>query len=198
MHIHATEKQLSQLESLTDPKDIDGLIAEILAQTNFGTLQLVKEATLDAAATVFNALPTFNIEIPSRTVELMINFSLLIAGFIACRRLGVNFVIVCFFVAIYLLYEFLDYECRKVSLILVIFTEAICDFIIEFIFGRKLRSRRRSHSIMAAIKILAKIQTRPDGWNSFLATIVPLVENIYRNKHVNRINAMSLISSMSS
>lgn len=114
MHIHATEEQLLKLEKLSDPNDIDELLADILAQTNFGTMQLVKEATYDAASAVFRAIPLFNIAIPSRTIELTINFALLVGGYILCRKYGVNFLIVVVFATIYLLYLYLDYECQKV------------------------------------------------------------------------------------
>lgn len=116
MHIHATEQQLLKLEKLSDPNDIDELLAEILAQTNFGTIQLVKEATYDAASALFRAIPSFDIsfDIPSRTIEITINFALLVGGYILCRKYGINFLIVVVFAAIYFLYMYLDYECQKV------------------------------------------------------------------------------------
>lgn len=113
MHIHATDKQLSKLERMSDPNDIDEYIAEILSQTNFGTIQLVKEATYDVASAIYNAMP--HIEIPAKTIEIATNFAFLVAGYVVCRQFGVNFAIVLIFAAIYFLYQYLDYECRKVS-----------------------------------------------------------------------------------
>lgn len=112
MHIHATDEQLEQLKKLNDPDEIDSYIAEILAQTNFGTMQLIKEASMDVASTLYKALPSF--EIPSRTIEITINFALFVVGYILCRKYGINFIVVIVFSVLYFVYMYLDYECRKV------------------------------------------------------------------------------------
>lgn len=119
MHIHVTEEQLTKLKNAKDSDEIDAIIPQILAQTNFGTIQLVKEAALDVASTLFKAIPSFDIsfEIPSRTIEITINFALLVGGYVFCRRYGIRFMIVIVFACIYFLYLYLDYECRKVIII---------------------------------------------------------------------------------
>lgn len=107
-----TEEQLLKLNKLRDAEDIDGLVAEILAQTKFGAFQIVKEYTVD----IIDVLrPVFNIEIPPRAKSLIVNFILLLFAYLACRRFQINFLVVMFFTAAYFLYEYLDYECHKVS-----------------------------------------------------------------------------------
>lgn len=114
VHIHATEEQLTKLDKLSDPNDIDGMLAEILAQSNFGTKQLVKEHTLNVPAVSVWSKFSFGYDIPPRTRQITINFALLVFAYIVCRRCGINFLVVIVFGLGYFLYEYLDYECHKV------------------------------------------------------------------------------------
>lgn len=103
-------------------------MSEILAQTEFGTVQLVKEYTMDVATTIWNHIPSLPSleEIPSlseinfnalpRSRPIIINFMILVLSYILCRRYGVNYLIFLFFVFVYCLYEYLDYECHRVSI----------------------------------------------------------------------------------
>lgn len=116
IHIHATEKQLLKLQKLTNPDDIDGMLSEILAQSNFGMTQLIKEYALEVTSTIWGNL-SFGIDVPPRTKEITINFALLVFTYIVCRRFGISFMVVILFGVGYFLYEYLDYECHKVSLI---------------------------------------------------------------------------------
>lgn len=111
LHIHVTEEQLEKLSKLADAEDIDDLVAEILAQTKFGTFQIVKEYTVDVLQMI---RPAFEFEIPSRTKYLIMNFTLLLITYAVCRHFNVSFLLVIFFTAAYFLYEYLDYECHKV------------------------------------------------------------------------------------
>lgn len=114
VHIHATEAQLEKLFKLSKPNDIDGLLAEILVQSNFGMTQLIKEYTIGVSSTAWDGLP-FAFDIPPRTREITFNFALLVLTYIICRRLRINFMLVIIFGLVYILYEYLDYECHKVS-----------------------------------------------------------------------------------
>lgn len=105
---------MKKLHTLIGPDDIDGMLAEILAQSNFGTTQLIKEYTMEVTSTVWDSL-SFSFDIPSRTKETTINFALIVFAYIVCRRFGINFLVVLIFGVGYLLYEYLDYECHKVS-----------------------------------------------------------------------------------
>lgn len=114
IHIHATEEQLEKLHTLSKPDNIDGLLEEILSQSDFGMTQLIKEYTMDISSTIANHF-SFNFDIPPRTKQISINFALLVIVYIICRRLRINFVVVIVFSVAYFLYEYLDYECHKVS-----------------------------------------------------------------------------------
>lgn len=102
-----------KLHTLTGPDDIDGMLAEILAQSNFGTTQLIKEYTREVTSTIWDSL-SFSFDMPSRTKDITINFVLLVFAYIVCRRFGINFLVVIIFGVGYFLYEYLDYECHKV------------------------------------------------------------------------------------
>lgn len=188
MHIHATDEQLLKLKNLNDPDEIDSLIAEILKQTNFGTAQLVKEATIDAASTLYNAIPSFDIsfEIPSRTIEISINFALIVGGYIVCRKYGINFMIVITFSALYFLYLYLDYECRKVIIKLNIYILNIMLILFIHYFEiiyltRKLLSKIQLHLFMEVKRIHVRILERTVGGNIYLEWTAKLnAVNIYR------------------
>lgn len=91
------------------------MLAEILAQSNFGVTQLIKEYTMEVTSTVWDKI-SFSMDIPPRTKQITINFALLVFAYIACRRVGINFMLVIAFGVLYFLYEYLDYECHKVSM----------------------------------------------------------------------------------
>lgn len=114
VHIHATEEQLLKLHKLADPDEIDGMLAEILSQSNFGATQLIKEYTMEATSSIWDNI-SFSFDIPPRTKEITTNFALLVFAYIVCRRYGINFMVVITFGVGYLLYEYLDYECHKVG-----------------------------------------------------------------------------------
>lgn len=116
---------MEKLQKSNDPVYIDGLVSEILAQTEFGTVQLVKEYTVDVATTIWEHMPSVQ-DIPSslseinfnalpRSRSILINFSIMIISFVLCRRYGINYLIFLLFVFMYCLYEYLDYECHRVS-----------------------------------------------------------------------------------
>lgn len=104
-------------------------MSEVLAQTEFGTVQLVKEYTVDVVTTIWDhipSLPSINeLEIPSfsdinfnalpRSRPILINFVILLLSYVLCRRYGINYLIFLLFVFVYCLYEYLDYECHRVS-----------------------------------------------------------------------------------
>lgn len=113
MHIHVTKQQLDNLRKSKDITHIDGLISDILSQTQFGTVQLVKEFTIDVVTTIWDRFPTFDY-LP-RSKPILINFSLLVLSYFLCRRYNVSFLIAIFFTTLYFLYEYLDYECHKVN-----------------------------------------------------------------------------------
>lgn len=130
VHIHITKEQLEKLKKSNDPIYIDGLVSEILAQTEFGTVQLVKEYSVDIAAAIWENIPILPSlkEIPSlseinfnalpRSRPILINFVALVLSYVLCRRYGINYLIFLLFVFIYCLYEYLDYECHRVSVYL--------------------------------------------------------------------------------
>ncbi|XP_055304634.1 uncharacterized protein LOC129569618 [Sitodiplosis mosellana] len=140
VHIHITKEQLEKLKKSNNPIDIDGLVSEVLAQTEFGTVQLVKEYTVDVASTIWEHMPSLPSlqDIPSfseinfnalpRSRPILINFVVMILSYIFCRRYGINYLIFLLFVLIYCLYEYLDYEChRRIEL-----NEAV-----DFIYGKE-------------------------------------------------------------
>lgn len=122
VHIHITKEQLEKLKKMTDPIHIDGLVSEVLAQTEFGTIQLVKEYTVDVASNIWNHLPewppiseiNFNALPSSRPI--LINFTLMVITYFLCRRYRINYLLILFFVLVYCLYEYLDNECHRVSI----------------------------------------------------------------------------------
>lgn len=113
-------------------------MSEILSQTQFGTMHLVKEYTVDVASTIWNSLPSLP-SIPSlseinfnalpRSRPILINVTILVLTYFVCRRYKINFLIAIFFGIIYCLYEYLDAECHRVSPIL---------FFISFILNGKI------------------------------------------------------------
>lgn len=119
-----TKEQLDKLKTSSDPIFIDGLVSEILSQTQFGTIQLVKEYTVDVASTIWNHIPSLP-SIPSvseinfndlpRTRPILINVIILVLTYFLCRRYQINFLIAIFFGLVYCLYEYLDAECHRVS-----------------------------------------------------------------------------------
>lgn len=123
VHIHITQAQLDELRKSNDPIIIDGLISKILAQTEFGTIQLVKEYTVDMATTIWSHLPSFKIPTDSefifntlpRSRPIFINFAVIVLTYFLCRRFHINYFVVVFFGLAYCLYEYLDAECHKVS-----------------------------------------------------------------------------------
>lgn len=128
VHIHMTKKQVEMLQKSTDPVYIDGLISEILSQTQFGTVQLVKESVIDVASTVWNHMPSMpsmsdiNFNALPRSRPILINFVIMIFTYFMCRRFRVNCLVVVFFALVYFLYEYLDNQCHRVSVLLTIYT----------------------------------------------------------------------------
>lgn len=116
---------MDELHSAHDPMIIDGLLSKILAQTEFGTMQLVKEYTVDIATTIWNHLPPFQWTIPTdsehifnslpRSRPIFINFAIVILTYLLCRRFHINYLVVAFFGLFYCLYQYLDAECQNVS-----------------------------------------------------------------------------------
>lgn len=124
MHIHITQAQLDTLKNSKDPILIDGKISEVLAQTEFGTIQLVKEYTVDIATTVWNHMPRlwsmstdseFLFDSLPRSQPIFINFGILVLTYLMCRRYHINYLVVVISLLAYCLYEYLDTECRNVS-----------------------------------------------------------------------------------
>lgn len=115
VHIHATKSQFEMLRDLRDPRHIDGLLSEILAQTSFGTIQLVKEYTLDLSAALWKNIPDIpDVRMLVRSRSILINFLLLVAMYFMCRRFKISYLVAMAFAGAYCLYEYLDYECHKV------------------------------------------------------------------------------------
>lgn len=114
IHIHATKEQLENLKKTMDAKKIDGLISDILAQTEFGTLQLIQEYAIDIIDTIWNQFPIWNANILPRSQTVFTNFTLFVIAYFVCRRYNMSFLIAVFFASIYFLYEYLDYECHQV------------------------------------------------------------------------------------
>ncbi|XP_031636671.1 uncharacterized protein LOC116349398 [Contarinia nasturtii] len=125
VHIHITKEQLEKLRRSSDPIYIDGLVSEVLAQTEFGTVQLVKEYTVDLATTVWDnipKLPSFS-SVPSiseinfntlpRSRPILINFVIFVMSFFACRRFQIPYLYFILFAIVYCLYEYLDSECHR-------------------------------------------------------------------------------------
>lgn len=124
VHIHITKEQLDELKKSKDPIFIDGLISKILAQTEFGTVQLVKEYTVDLAQTIWSHVPSlwsipndsdFIFNSLPRSRPILINFAVVILTYLLCRRFHINYFVVVFFGFAYCLYEYLDAECHNVS-----------------------------------------------------------------------------------
>lgn len=127
VHIHITKEQLDELKKSKDPIFVDGLISKILAQTEFGTVQLVKEYTVDLAQTIWSHVPSisnlwsitndsdFIFNSLPRSRPILINFAVVILTYLLCRRYHINYLVVVFFGLTYFLYEYLDSECRNVS-----------------------------------------------------------------------------------
>lgn len=131
---------MEKLQKSSDPVYIDGLMSEVLAQTEFGTVQLVKEYTIDVATTIWEHMPSLQ-DMPSslseinfnalpRSRPILINFLVMIISFVLCRRYGINYLIFLLFVLMYCLYEYLDYECHRVSVCSVV----DCWFVWNFLF----------------------------------------------------------------
>lgn len=125
MHIHITKEQMERLKKSDDPVYMDGVISDVLAQTDFGTIQLVKEYTVDVTSTIWDRLPSLpslpdmseiNFNTFPRSRPILINFTILLLTFFACRRFGISYFIVIFFALVYCLYEYLDNECHRVSI----------------------------------------------------------------------------------
>lgn len=121
VHIHVTKDQLDELKKSKDPVFIDGLVSKILAQTEFGTVQLVKEYTVDLAQTIWSHMPSLSSDgdfifnsLP-RSRPILINFAVVILSYLVCRRFHINYLVVAFFGLTYFLYEYLDAECHNVS-----------------------------------------------------------------------------------
>lgn len=118
VHIHVTEEQLALLRESRDPIHIDGLISHVLAQTNFGTMQLVKEYSLDLSAQLWKHMPTMldiDFQHVVRSRSIIINFLLLVAIYFLCRRYNISYLVALAFAGAYCLYQYLDYECHKVK-----------------------------------------------------------------------------------
>lgn len=118
VHIHVTEEQLALLRESRDPIHIDGLISHVLAQTNFGTMQLVKEYSLDLSAQLWKHMPTIldiDFQHVVRSRSIIINFLLLVAIYFLCRRYNISYLVALAFAGAYCLYQYLDYECHKVK-----------------------------------------------------------------------------------
>lgn len=143
MHIHITKEQMEKLKKSTDPIYMDGLISEVLAQTDFGTIQLVKEYTVDVTSTIWDGMPSLpslpslpdmsdiNFNALPRSRPILINFTLLVLTFFVCRRFGINYLIVIFFALVYCLYEYLDNECHRVCVFF-----SICEICDVLLFNR--------------------------------------------------------------
>lgn len=117
MHIHATEEQLKMLLESKNPVQIDGILSEVLSQTHFGTVQLVKEYTVDITAEIWKnipPLPTISFQTLPQSKSVLINSSILLVLYLLCRRYNISYFVVLAFAAFYFLYEYLDYECHKV------------------------------------------------------------------------------------
>lgn len=123
VHIHITEEQMNALKQTQDPIIIDGLLSQIFAQTEFGTVQLVKEFSMDIAKAIWNGVSKWSNPIDSdiifsslpRSRSILINFSIIICTYFLCRRYGINYLVVVFFGLVYCLYAYLDAECHNVS-----------------------------------------------------------------------------------
>lgn len=118
-----TEEQMDALKKAHDPVVIDGLLSKILAQTEFGTVQLIKEYTMDIATTIWSHVPSWSIPTDSdiifnslpRSRPIFINFAVVILTYLLCRRFHINYLVVVLFGLLYCLYEYLDAECHNVS-----------------------------------------------------------------------------------
>lgn len=117
VHIHVTKEQLELLSQLNsrDPIYIDGLLSEVLAQTSFGTMQLVKEYSVDLAAELWKNIPNVP-EIDFRSRSIYVNVLLLVFMYFVCRRFNISYMVALAFSGVYCLYEYLDYECHKVNI----------------------------------------------------------------------------------
>lgn len=123
IHIHVTEAQLQKLTKLTRSNELDGVISDILAQSEFGTLHAIKELAVDVFSE-WKRRFTFDFEhfdwielqkdIPVITFDNVLKLIAFGAAYFVCRRFGVNFGIVVVGAGLYFLYLHLDFECRKV------------------------------------------------------------------------------------
>lgn len=113
---------MEKLKNSEDPLYIDGLVSEILAQTEFGTVQLVKEYTVDVASAIWEHIPPLpsiseiNFNALPRSRSIFINIGVMVLTYLVCRRYGINYLVFIFFAFVYCLYEYLDNECHRVSL----------------------------------------------------------------------------------
>lgn len=169
VHIHATDEQLQKLFKFSDADDLDGIVAEILSQSNFGTFQLIKELTNDVTTVVWNRMPSFSLDVPPRTKEITINFMLLVFAYIACRRFKINFAIVIVFALGYFLYEYLDYECHQVIGIFLFLFSLIQKHDYLFLTYSESQLKIQLHLFMAKIKIHALAHRRQVGLDFCLA-----------------------------
>lgn len=115
-----TKEQLELLSDSRDSRYIDGLISDVLAQTSFGTMQLVKEYSVDLAVELWKHVPDLsNVDFRNvvRSRSVFINVLLLVALYFTCRRYNISYMVTLAFAGVYCLYEFLDYECHKVRFI---------------------------------------------------------------------------------
>lgn len=127
VHIHITKEQFEKLQKSNDPAYIDGVVSEVLAQTEFGTVQLVKEYTTDVITSIWShmpKLPSFssmpaiddiNFNTLPRSRSIFINFIVVVLSFFACRHFKIPYLVFVFFATVYFLYEYLDSECQRVS-----------------------------------------------------------------------------------
>lgn len=113
VHIHVSKEQLEVLRESRDPRHVDGLLSEVLAQTSFGTVQLVKEYSIDLAAELWRRMPNMDVRAVVRSRSICINVLLLVAIYFTCRRYNISYMVTLLFAAIYCLYEYLDYECHR-------------------------------------------------------------------------------------
>lgn len=135
---------MDKLKKSKDPTYIDGLLSEVLAQTEFGTMQLVKEYTMDITTTIWNHVPKlwsiptdseFIFNSLPRSRPIFINFAIIVLTYLLCRRFHINYAAVVFFGLAYCLYEYLDTECHNVSEFSVIYS-MIFLFSIDFFFDK--------------------------------------------------------------
>lgn len=104
------------LRESRDPRYVDGLVSEVLAQTSFGTVQLVKEYSVDLAAELWKRMPNVpdvDVRAVVRSRSIFINVLLLVVIYFTCRRYNISYLVTLLFAGVYCLYEYLDYECHR-------------------------------------------------------------------------------------